>query len=226
MEVLKLFSTEKTKECIGELVTIAPLVWCADGMFCKELSELIGGRVPKTITIKFKTKDNMDSFKRAINSIQKRPDIRFNLVREAPAALFNVDQLYLAASGLTVRGNDLSLDGVIHSIRKMECICLKELKIDKNDNPMDTDTVDTLFSIGEKQESGWTVLSQLGDPVKGSERLKGGCGICRDVFVNPKILPLCGHVYCTECIDGYFKNLKEGNRRCPMCNKVHKGEKR
>ncbi|WAR21321.1 DTX3L-like protein [Mya arenaria] len=39
------------------------------------------------------------------------------------------------------------------------------------------------------------------------------CVICMDDVTEPKTLP-CGHIFCTECIDGYFKT---GKQVCPTC---------
>ncbi|XP_052772408.1 uncharacterized protein LOC128211541 [Mya arenaria] len=42
------------------------------------------------------------------------------------------------------------------------------------------------------------------------------CVICMDDVTEPKTLP-CGHIFCTECIDGYFKT---GKQVCPTCFRV------
>ncbi|XP_053374234.1 uncharacterized protein LOC123534097 [Mercenaria mercenaria] len=44
---------------------------------------------------------------------------------------------------------------------------------------------------------------------------KDDCVICMDKVTSPKKLR-CGHVFCTECIEGYFRVKKV----CPTCGKV------
>lgn len=39
------------------------------------------------------------------------------------------------------------------------------------------------------------------------------CSICLDNFVEPKTLDLCGHKFCTTCIDEYFRVKPQ----CPCC---------
>jgi hypothetical protein len=45
---------------------------------------------------------------------------------------------------------------------------------------------------------------------------KDDCVICMDRMVLPKKLD-CGHSFCKECIDQYFKN---GQPKCPSCGKI------
>lgn len=44
------------------------------------------------------------------------------------------------------------------------------------------------------------------------------CVICLDNMTKPKKLKKCSHEFCTECIDSYFKNVKQ---TCPICNTVY-----
>ncbi|CAF1686895.1 unnamed protein product, partial [Adineta ricciae] len=39
------------------------------------------------------------------------------------------------------------------------------------------------------------------------------CSICQQAFVRPKIGTKCGHTFCQECIDNWFKQ----NSTCPSC---------
>jgi hypothetical protein len=45
------------------------------------------------------------------------------------------------------------------------------------------------------------------------------CVICMDSMSLPKKLDKCGHKFCTQCIDDYFKTVKQ---TCPICNTVYK----
>jgi hypothetical protein len=43
------------------------------------------------------------------------------------------------------------------------------------------------------------------------------CSICQNLYVNPKIIVICQHSFCSKCIDDLFKNEKSPN--CPLCRK-------
>jgi hypothetical protein len=45
------------------------------------------------------------------------------------------------------------------------------------------------------------------------------CVICMDSMSLPKQLDKCGHKFCTQCIEDYFKTVKQ---TCPICNTVYK----
>ncbi|XP_022778281.1 RING finger protein 151-like [Stylophora pistillata] len=44
------------------------------------------------------------------------------------------------------------------------------------------------------------------------------CGICKEVLKNPRTLH-CGHTYCEDCLDGWFKSAKDVKLTCPMCRR-------
>lgn len=48
------------------------------------------------------------------------------------------------------------------------------------------------------------------------------CGICREIYENPKYVGTCHHTYCLECIDGVIQS-NETSRvfRCPECRKSY-----
>lgn len=43
------------------------------------------------------------------------------------------------------------------------------------------------------------------------------CCICMDTLNNPKKLQKCGHVFCTGCIEDYFKYKPA----CPSCGQIY-----
>lgn len=43
------------------------------------------------------------------------------------------------------------------------------------------------------------------------------CSICLDSFINPKKLSRCGHIFCSECIEGQFRVAP----KCPNCFMVY-----
>ena len=44
------------------------------------------------------------------------------------------------------------------------------------------------------------------------------CSICSHKATNPKILDICKHSFCTECIDESFKKWKP---KCPICGTIY-----
>lgn len=44
------------------------------------------------------------------------------------------------------------------------------------------------------------------------------CLICLDTCIRPKTLEICNHVFCTRCIDEYFKKSKPS---CPICGTIY-----
>lgn len=44
------------------------------------------------------------------------------------------------------------------------------------------------------------------------------CVICMDTISTPEKLDKCGHTFCKQCINDYFKNVK---KVCPVCNYVY-----
>ena len=44
------------------------------------------------------------------------------------------------------------------------------------------------------------------------------CAICLDEMDNPKKLDKCGHIFCSECIEGSFRHHKPA---CPTCNTLY-----
>jgi hypothetical protein len=43
------------------------------------------------------------------------------------------------------------------------------------------------------------------------------CVICMDKIEKEKILDKCGHSFCTDCIEGYFKQ----KQTCPICGTIY-----
>lgn len=43
------------------------------------------------------------------------------------------------------------------------------------------------------------------------------CCICMDELTNPKRLKKCGHIFCTGCIEQYFKYKPA----CPSCGQIY-----
>jgi hypothetical protein len=43
------------------------------------------------------------------------------------------------------------------------------------------------------------------------------CVICMDKIEKEKILDKCGHSFCTDCIEGYFKE----KQTCPICGTIY-----
>ena len=52
----------------------------------------------------------------------------------------------------------------------------------------------------------------------GAKKEADNCTICMDAIENPKTLDKCGHTFCQECIDEYFRKVK---KNCPVCNKTY-----
>lgn len=44
------------------------------------------------------------------------------------------------------------------------------------------------------------------------------CPICLDTCTEPKTLNRCGHIFCRQCIDYYFKTVKP---QCPCCSTIY-----
>ena len=50
------------------------------------------------------------------------------------------------------------------------------------------------------------------------------CPICMDKPTQPRKLEKCGHIFCSDCIEAYFENLKP---TCPCCGAIYwKGDRR
>ena len=64
--------------------------------------------------------------------------------------------------------------------------------------------------------------ADLGRPGAASKSTKTGevekCLICLDTCKRPKTLELCKHVFCTKCIEEYFKKSKPS---CPICGTIY-----
>ena len=44
------------------------------------------------------------------------------------------------------------------------------------------------------------------------------CGICKEVLKNPRAM-YCGHTYCEECLENWFKSAKNVKKTCPICRR-------
>ncbi|KAF9505035.1 hypothetical protein BS47DRAFT_1386076 [Hydnum rufescens UP504] len=47
----------------------------------------------------------------------------------------------------------------------------------------------------------------------------GQCPICTDSLADPCVLPACGHVFCTECINAHFSSPTGRQKKCPVCRR-------
>jgi len=44
------------------------------------------------------------------------------------------------------------------------------------------------------------------------------CPICACIFIDPKLLPSCGHTICLSCIDRLARDKYPGDEvDCPIC---------
>ena len=43
------------------------------------------------------------------------------------------------------------------------------------------------------------------------------CSVCMDTYKDPRILPICGHHYCLECLEGIAARHPRNLVICPAC---------
>ncbi|KAL8615427.1 hypothetical protein ACOMHN_036247 [Nucella lapillus] len=80
------------------------------------------------------------------------------------------------------------------------------------------DNVKTLIGIDQSlldQQKSQPSSSQSASPASSTAHSPDPCSICYGKLYNPKAL-MCGHVFCTPCIDQWFQTKPT----CPTCNSI------
>lgn len=60
-------------------------------------------------------------------------------------------------------------------------------------------------------------IQNFGKTLTGLPKNEENCCICMDKLTNPKRLQKCGHIFCKECIEQYFKYKPA----CPSCGQIY-----